>query len=187
MAYINAQSKSMSLMSELYPEILEKITERYDAAVKIGSRCEANTYYRVEDLNEEESQILAECIAERIINVCSNQLPDLLIRMPGTYTKLAEQLAKELAAPGEKLDVLEFDKIDPDNGTGSRLKNSSVLIITDVITTARSCLEAHSQSTMMGATVLCWASIIDRTFGPGPVPVVAAWTGEPVTLLSEVA
>ena len=38
---------------------------------------------------------------------------------------------------------------------------------------------------MLGSTVLCWASLVDRTFGPGPVPVVAAFTGEPVTMLEE--
>ena len=139
-------------MSEIYPDILEKITERYTSPIKIGSRVEAQTYYRVEDLDEEDTKLLSEVIAERIINVCSPNLPELIIRMPGTYTTLAELLSVELAPPGEeKLDVFEFDRIDPGNGTGSRLKGTPIAIVTDVITTARSCLEAHSQTTMMGS------------------------------------
>jgi len=57
-------------------------------------------------------------------------------------------------------------------------------MLTDVITTARSSLEAHTKATLRGVPVLCWATLIDRTFGPGPVPVVSALTGAPVRLLS---
>ena len=80
------------------------------------------------------------------------------------------------------LDQIELEKIEQGNGIRKVLKDRPVVLVNDVITTGKSCLEAHNATTLMGGTVLCWAALIDRTFGPGPVPVVAAFTGEPITL-----
>jgi orotate phosphoribosyltransferase len=72
------------------------------------------------------------------------------------------------------------------NGHGEKYKGHNAILVTDVITTARSSLEAHTRATLRGIPVLCWATLIDRTFGPGPVPVVSAFTGAPVRVLTQV-
>ena len=166
-------------------EIFAKVTERYEAPVQIGSRCEANTFYRLEDLDPADLSICASYIAERIVNVCQANLPQILIDLPGSFTGLAAELAKELAPAGEELEVITYQKLQGGNGATGKIKNADVVLVNDVITTARSCLEAHTQVTMLGARVLCWAALVDRTFGPGPVSVVASFTGEPVRLLDD--
>ena len=164
-------------------EIMEKITETFELPIRVGSRCEANVFYRVEDLSSDDVEECARYIAERVVKVCYPNLPSVLLNLPGSYTGLAEALSKELAPPGEQLEVLQVEEFNHESGIGKRLKGANVLLVNDVITTARSCLEVHTKSTVLGAAVLCWAALIDRTFGPGPVPVVASFTGEPVTLL----
>ena len=167
-------------------DIFEGITENYQVPLRLSSRCEASVYYRVEDLSSEEIDVCADYLAERVVNVCQPTLPELLINLRGNHTGLADTMAKALAPPGEQLEVLSLDQVEAGNGYGSRLKNTPVLLVNDVITTARSCLEAHTRTTMMGASILCWLALVDRTFGPGPVPVVAAFTGAPVNLLEEI-
>ncbi len=167
-------------------QIFDSITEYYETPIRIGSRCESNVYYRVEDLSSDDIQTCAEYIADRIIKVCHPHLPELLINLPGSFTGLAYILSKELAPPGEELEVVSLDQVTGSNGRGSKLRTGHPVLVNDVITTARSCLEAHTKTTVMGASVLCWAALIDRTFGPGPVPVVASFTGAPVRLLEEV-
>ena len=164
-------------------EIFQGITEYYDVPVRVGSRCEAKIYYRVEDLKQSEIAVCGDYVSERIVKVCSPALPTIIIALRGSYTGLAIELSTRLAPPGEALEVLSYEQVNGGNGHGSRIKGANVILVNDVITTARSCLEAHTRITLMGASILCWAALIDRTFGPGPVPVVAAFTGEPVTLL----
>jgi hypothetical protein len=166
-------------------DIIDRVTEYYATPIRLGSRCEANVFYRVEDLSSEELEVIAEQLAERIINVCSPTLPQLLISLPGSFAGLARVLSKTLAPYGESLEVVNIEQLSPGKGKSTWLRGSNVILINDVITTARTCLEAHTRATVMGATVLCWAAIIDRTFGPGPVPVVAGMTGEPVQLLED--
>lgn len=166
-------------------EIFEDITEYFDVPLRLSSRCETKVYYHVEDLTSEDLQVCAAYIAERIEKVCHPPLPEFIINLPGSYTGLASILSAELSPPGEEIEVIRYDKMEAGNGFGKRLRNARVLLVNDVITTARSCLKAHTKTTMMGASVLCWAALIDRTFGPGPVPVVSAFTGAPVTLLEE--
>lgn len=167
-------------------EIIERVTEYYDTPIRVGSRCEANVFYRVEDLSSEELEAIGDQLAERILNVCSPNLPQLLLSLPGSYAGLARVLSKTLARVGDSLEVVNVEQLSPVKGGRTNwLKDSHVVLVNDVITTARTCLEAHTRATLMGATVLCWAAIIDRTFGPGPVPVVAGMTGEPVRLLEE--
>ncbi len=163
--------------------IIEKITEHYETPVRVGSLCETSTFYRLEDLRDQDLSFLATYIAERIFKVCHPSLPSLLISMPGGYTGLVDLLARELADEDSPLEVVGAEVLSSGNGKAARLKNLNTVIVTDVITTARSCIEAHTKATMYGANVLCWACVIDRTFGPGPVPVVAAHTGAPVQLL----
>lgn len=167
-------------------QIFKRITERYQNPIRVGSRCEANTYYRVEDLTEEDVETCGEYIVQRVQKVCHPNYPSVLIRMPGSYTGLATYLSKELAPPGESLQIITLDKLVPGNGVSKIIKNTTAALVNDVITTARSCIEAHTRVTMMGGTVLCWLALIDRTFGPGPVPVITAFTGEPVTLLEKI-
>lgn len=170
-------------MEEQIREIFEAIAENSTTPLRLSKRCETNVYYHVEDLTVESIEICAAYISERVGNVCHPPIPDIIINLPGNYTGLAEVLSKELAAPGEQIEVVTLEQLDGGNGFVSRLKNSKVILVNDVITTARSCLKAHSRITMMGASILCWATLIDRTFGPGPVPVISAYTGAPVTLL----
>ena len=166
-------------------DIIDRVPEHYANPIRVGSRCEANVFYRVEDLSPEELEVIAEHLSERIINVCSPTPPQLLISLPGSFAGLARVLSKALAPTGEALEVVNIEQLSPGKGRSNWLRGSNVVLINDVITTARTCLEAHTRATLMGAQVLCWAAIIDRTFGPGPVPVVAGVTGEPVTLLEE--
>lgn len=166
-------------------EIFSKITEHFEVPLRVGSRCESNYYYRVDNLSLDDLEICARYVAERIIKVCYPNLPQKLVNLPGGYTGLAELLSKELAPPGEQLEVLSLSQIKPDNGRTNAVRGLDIILVNDVITTARSCLEAHTKVTMLGASVLCWGALIDRTFGPGPVPVVTAFTGEPVRLLEE--
>jgi len=168
-------------------EIFSKITEFYDIPVRIGSRCEANVFYRVEDLTFEDLQICADYVTERIYKVCSPTVPTLIVTITGSFTEFADILSRNLSDSDEPLEVITSDKLNSGNGLGNRVKNSPVLLLNDVITTARTCLEVHTQITMMGGRVLCWGALIDRTFGPGPVSVVSSLTGAPVRLLENVA
>ena len=165
-------------------EIFEKITEYYSVPIRVGSRCEANVYYRVEDLSSDNIEVCARYVSERILKVATPALPHFLVNLRGSFTDLASILARALAPSGETLEVLGYEEINAGNGKSHRVKGANVILVNDVITMARSCLEAHTRVTMMGASITCWAALIDRTFGPGPVPIVAAFTGEPVTLLS---
>lgn len=165
-------------------DIFSSITERYEQPLRLSKSCQSNTYYRVEDLKEKELQLCAEYLQDRILKVCYPSLPAILVILKSNFTELAEKLALELAPPGESLEVVELEKIEAGNGIRKVLKGRSVVLVNDVITTGKSCLEAHNATTLMGGVVLCWAALIDRTFGPGPVPVVTAITGDPVVLVS---
>ena len=166
-------------------DIMDEITEHYSTPIRIGSRCEADVFYRVEDMEDSDLEVCANYVADRIMKVCSPNLPSYLISLFGSYTEFPKILAGELAPPGEMLEVFQINDQSLSNGKGEKLKNANVILVSDVITTARSCLEAHTKITMIGAQILCWASLIDRTFGPGPVPVVSAHTGAPVQMLEE--
>jgi hypothetical protein len=168
-------------------EIIDKITEHYQTPIRLGSICEANVYYRLEDLSSDDLDLLAPYIADRVFKVCHPYLPQIIINMPGGYTGLSQYLARELSLDDDPLQVISVDQLSSVSARGSKLKGANTILVTDVVTTARSCIEVHTKATMLGASVLCWASIIDRTFGPGPVPVVAACTGEPVRLLQRSA
>lgn len=173
-------------MTQDIRDIFERITEHYDVPLRLSSRCEAKVYYRVEDLNASDIDLCAAYISERLMNVCQPTVPDVLINLHGNFTGLANTLARSLAPHGEEpLEVISLEQVEAGNGISKRLKGSNVVLVNDVITTARSCLEAHTRTTLMGASVLSWAALIDRTFGPGPVPVVAAFTGAPINLLEE--
>lgn len=166
-------------------DIFHRITERFDVPVRIGSRCEANTYYRIEDLGSKDIELCAEFLSDRIHKVCYPNLPEILITLPGSYTGLTEELAKRLSIETEPLPMVDLEEVHLGNGKSSIVKSKRVMLINDVITTARSCLEAHTKVTIAHASVLCWVALVDRTFGPGPVPVISAFTGEPVLLLEE--
>ncbi len=167
-------------------EIFKKITEHHSSPVRGGRDWEANIYYIIENLDKEDIHFCADYLAERIVNVCSPNYPEFLINLKGSSIDLANIVAdKFFELTNFKPTVIEYSKTIKTNNKTSFLKNSSAILINDVITTARTCLEAHSNITVQGASVLCWAALVDRTFGPGPVPVVAAFTGEPVLLLGK--
>jgi len=168
-------------------EIFERIEERFDRPVPIGGRCESPVYYRVEALTDEDLDVCAEYVAYRIRNVLSPQKPQLFLKLPGGYSFFAERLASfysELLGIEVPLEPYTESKIS--NGHGTKYKGYNTILVTDVITTARSSLEAHTKATLRGIPVLCWATLIDRTFGPGPVPVVSGFTGAPVRLLTQI-
>jgi hypothetical protein len=173
-------------MSEIR-DIFERVTQRSSIPVRIGSRCESNVFYRVENLTESDVSVCSSYVADRVDKVCTPSSPEILIQLPGSFSGLAELLSQKLSLTDEPLEILTLDRLVPGNGVSKRLKNTPVALVNDVITTARSCIEAHTRVTMMGASVMCWLALIDRTFGPGPVPVIAAFTGEPVTLLEKIS
>lgn len=169
-------------------EIFDRITERYEEPVPIGGRCESNVYYRVEDLTDEDLNVCAEYVARRIRNVVQ-QPPRLFLKLPGGYTFFAERLCaiySELYGKGEEVPLEQYLESKLSNGHGEKYKGHHAIMITDVITTARSSLEAHTKATLRGIPVLAWATLIDRTFGPGPVPVISAFTGAPVRVLTRI-
>lgn len=169
-------------------EIFEKITEEFDEPVRIGSRCESSVYYRVEDLSDEDLNKCARYVARRILDLGSNQFPELILKLPGGYSFFAERLAVVLSemSPGHREVPLEqYLESKLSNGHGERYRGCRAILVTDVITTARSSLEAHTKATLKGINIVCWAALIDRTFGPGPVSVASAYTGAPVRLLTD--
>jgi hypothetical protein len=170
-------------------EIFEKITETFEQPVPIGGRCESTVYYRTEDLTDEDLNACAHYVARRIRNVVSPQEPFFVLKLPGGYSFFAERLCAvyaELYRKGEELPLEQYLESKFSNGHSEKYKGKPAILVTDVITTARSSLEAHTKATIRGIPILCWATLIDRTFGPGPVPVVSSYTGAPVRLLTRV-
>lgn len=170
-------------------EIFGRITEQFEDPVPIGGRCESHIYYRTEDLSEEDLNKCAEYVAIRIRNVLSPQEPHFFLKLPGGYSFFAERLCavySEMFKGGKELPLEQYLESKLSNGHSEKYKGKNAVLVTDVITTARSSLEAHTKATLRGIPVLCWATLIDRTFGPGPVSVVSAFTGAPVRVLAQV-
>lgn len=170
-------------------EILERITETYSTPVPIGGRCESNVYYRTEDLSDNDLNACAEYVAHRIRNVLMPQEPHVFLKLPGGYSFFAERLSaifSEITKDHVEIPLEQYVESKLSNGHGEKYRGKNAVLITDVITTARSSLEAHTKATLKGIKVMCWATLIDRTFGPGPVPVVSAFTGAPVRLLTRI-
>ncbi len=170
-------------------DIFERITERFDEPIRIGTRCESTVYYRVEYLTDEDLDACAEYVAHRIKNVIAPQVPQLFLKLPGGYSFFAERLCamySELVPDHAEIPLEQYIESKISNGMGEKYRGKNAIMVTDVITTARSSLEAHTKATLRGIPVLCWATLIDRTFGPGPVPVVSAFTGAPVRALTRI-
>ena len=167
----------------VFRDLFEKVTEHFEVPIKLSKNCEANTFYRVEYLSGEDIAYCSKYLAGRIIESGSPLEPEILLEMPGSSTNLAEALTSALTEEMITPKVVTLEEFNTGNGKASQVKGKNVVIVNDVITTGRSCLEAHSKLVLNGANVICWVALIDRTFGPGPVPVVATLTGEPVRLL----
>lgn len=168
-------------------DIFSRVTERFEQPVPIGTRCESHVYYSVSDLTESDLNACAEYVAYRIKNLLAPQAPQLFLKLPGGYTFFAERLCamcSELTQRNKEIPLEQYLESKLSNGHAEKYKGKATILVTDVITTARSSLEAHTKATLRGINVMCWATLIDRTFGPGPVPVVSAFTGAPVRLLS---
>ena len=179
----------MSVHIDDLEDIFQRITERYDEPVPIGGRCESTTFYRTEDLSDSDLNLCAEYVAERIRNVTAPSSPELFLKLPGGYSFFAERLCavySELFNGGREIPLEQYLESKLSNGHGEKYKGCSAILVTDVITTARSSPEAHTKATLRGIPVLCWATLIDRTFGPGPVSVVSAYTGASVRVLTQV-
>ena len=167
-------------------EIFEKITERYENPIPIGTRCESNIFYRVEDLTDDDLNLCAMAVGARIHDVTSPTRPELFLKLPGGYTFFGERLAAIYSEYWAKREIPFEQMVDQTlvSSMWEKYKGKHAVLITDVITTARSSLELHTKATLKGIRVMCWATLIDRTLGPGPVPVVSSLTGEPVRVLS---
>ncbi len=167
-------------------EIFDHITETFEEPVPIGGRCESRVFYRVEALSERDLNTCAEYVANRIHDVVTSP-PQLFLKLPGGYTFFAERLCAlyyELGFSKEEVPLEQYIESKISNGHGEKYRGKNAILVTDVITTARSSLEAHTKATLRGIPILTWATLIDRTFGPGPVPVVSAFTGAPVRVLT---
>jgi hypothetical protein len=155
-------------------EIFAKITDRFDNPVPIGTRCESNIYYQVQSLNEDDLNRCALFVADLLKDRVSPRQVQLLLKLPGGYSFFAERLC---AVYTELYDSeVEFEQYIEEkfsNGYAEKFKGKATVLVTDVITTARSSLETHTQATLKGIDV-----------GPGPVSVVSALVGSPVTLLT---
>jgi hypothetical protein len=169
--------------------IFHRVTERFEEPVPIGGRCESNVYYRVEDLGDDDLNRCATYVAERIYNVMSPSGPELFLKLPGGYSFFAERLCAmyaEISGNPDEIPLEQFVESKFSNGYTEKYRGKNTVLVTDVITTARSSLEAHTKATLRGIPVMCWATLIDRTFGPGPVPVISAVTGAPVRMLTNI-
>ena len=169
--------------------IFAKITEEFDEPVRIGSRCESHVYYRVEDLDELDLNVCAQYVAERILDLCHPNFPELILKLPGGYSFFAERLCvafSEISRESLEIPLEQYIDSKLFNGHGDQFKGKRTILVTDVITTARSSLEAHTRATLRGINIMCWAALIDRTFGPGPVAVASAFTGAPVRVLTQI-
>lgn len=170
-------------------EIFERITERYDVPVPIGGRCESSVYYRVEYLTEADLNTCAEYVSTRLRDLLAPQRAQVFLKLPGGYTFFAERLCAvyaEMFNAGKDIPLEQYLESKLSNGHAEKYRGKNAILVTDVITTARSSLEAHTKATLRGIPVLGWATLIDRTFGPGPVPVVSAFTGAPVRVLTQI-
>jgi hypoxanthine-guanine phosphoribosyltransferase len=166
-------------------EIFDRITDRSRHPVPIGTRCESNVYYRVQSLNEDDLDRCALFVADQLRRKVKPHKPELFLKLPGGYSFFAERLCAVYSELWD--DSIEFEQYieaNFSNGYAEKFKGKSAVLITDVITTARSSLETHTKATIRGIKVICWATLIDRTLGPGPVNVVSALVGSPVTLLT---
>ena len=171
-------------------EIFAKIAEKFNEPIPIGGRCESSVYYRTEELTEEDLNMCAEYVVDRILKVTAPQYPTVFLKLPGGYSFFAERLYsiyKEWAPHFEDLSFEHYTEKDISNGLGDRFRGKNTVLVTDVITTAKSSLEAHTKATLRGIPIQCWATLIDRTFGPGPVPVISAFTGAPVRVLTNIS
>ena len=180
---------SGEVSSEDIQAIFDGITERFEEPVPIGGRSESHVYYRVEDLEDDQLDACAEYVARRIKNVVAPLDVHLFLRLPGGYSFFAERLSaiySEISRSKEEIPLEQYLQSKFSNGYAERFRGLNAVLVTDVITTAHSSLEAHTRATLKGISVLCWATLIDRTFGPGPVPIVSALTGAPVRLLSSI-
>jgi hypothetical protein len=168
--------------------IFNRITEEYEEPIAIGGRCESRVFYRVEDLRDDDIDACALYVARRIENVVSPQIPHLFIKLPGGFTAFSERLSAIYSdrVTHSPLTVEPYIESKFSNGYAEQFRTKNAVLITDVITTARSSLEAHTRAALKGIQVLCWATLVDRTFGPGPVPVVSSFTGAPVRLLTNI-
>jgi hypothetical protein len=175
--------------SEDISEIFSRITENYETPVPIGARCESHVYYRTEYLTEQDLNLCAEYVVHRIRNVLTPQHPEVFLKLPGGYSFFAERLCAmytEMYPKAGEIPLEQYEESKISNGLGDKYRGKHAILVTDVITTARSSLEAHTKATLRGIKVLCWATLIDRTFGPGPVPVVSAYTGAAVRSLTRI-
>ena len=173
-------------IEEIY-EIFSKITDKYETPVPIGGRCESNHYYRTEELSEDDLNKCAYYVANRIKNVINPYYPELFLKLPGGYSFFAERLTAiypEIDNRVTNVKLEEYTETKINNGFSETYKGRKAILVTDVITTARSSLEAHTKASLRGIPILCWATLIDRTLGPGPVSVVSSFTGAPVRVLT---
>jgi len=168
-------------------QIIQGVTENYDVPVPIGGRCESYVYYRLENLQEDEIAMCAKYVLQRLENALEINDIGLFLKLKGAITSFAECLYAlfcEIYNLEPKFELYSENLLL--NGKADILRNKTAILISDVITTAKSSLEAHSQATLRGIKIAAWIALIDRTFGPGPVPVIAAYTGAPVSVLTKV-
>jgi hypothetical protein len=121
--------------------IFRNITEEYEEPVPIGGRCESRIFYRVEDLSDEDLDACAEYVAGRIRNVVSPGKPELFLKLPGGYSFFAERLCavySELYNKGQEVPLEQYLESKMSNGHGEKYKGHNAILVTDVITTARS-------------------------------------------------
>lgn len=175
-------------MQEEIKDIFDRITEKHAEPINISDSCQSYTYYHILDLTDEDLNLCAKYVAESIYDQFYPEHPDFFMKLPGGYSYFAERLCamyEELLPPGtiNKPELIIYSEKGLSNGVGDRVSNKTVVLVTDVITTARSSIEAHTKATLRGVNVACWATLIDRTFGPGPVPIFASLVGDPVIVV----
>ena len=105
-------------------DIFCKVTEEFEDPVPIGGRCESNTYYRVEDLTDEDLNTCARYVADRIKNLLAPNHPKLFLKLPGGYSFFAERLHTmymELYAPkGHEIALEQYLESKISNGHGEK-------------------------------------------------------------------
>ena len=150
-------------MEEKLQQIFSDICQHHETPVKIGNRCQSHDYYHIENLSSEDLRLCSEVLLERILNVCYPQAPELLLKLPSCYSDLALLLQSGLRELDRGVELVELSYSDLEETLLNYVKDTKLIIVADVLTSARSCLEVHSLATMYGGSVLAWLSLIDRT------------------------
>jgi orotate phosphoribosyltransferase len=139
-------------MDETTKALIEKIIIKYPTPTIIPSGHTSNIYYDCAKLSPND---LARLAAEAIGDLDSDAFD---VALGIAYAGICFAAA---IAGGRQIAILQTDQVV----NGPDLKGQKVVIVDDVVHSGRRLQNAESIATSLGATVVGWACIIDRSEG----------------------